>query len=50
MPSNYIIDNPNTEEVYYKLLEDIDRLKRNYWNYTITDPILSSLAQELLLI
>lgn len=26
----YAIDNPNIEELYYKLLEDIDGLKRNY--------------------
>ena len=35
----YAIDNPNTEELYYKLLEDIDGLKRNYWDYMTTEPI-----------
>ena len=24
----YVIDNPNTEEIYYRLLEDIGGLKR----------------------
>lgn len=31
----YAIDNPNTEEMYYKLLEDVDGLKRNYWDYRL---------------
>lgn len=34
-----IIDNPGSEEVYYKLLEDMDDLKRNYGDYMITEPI-----------
>ena len=36
---HYAIDNPNTEELYYKLLENIDGLKRNYWDYMTTEPI-----------
>lgn len=35
----YVIDNPNTEDLYYKLLEDIDGLKTNYWEYMTTEPI-----------
>lgn len=35
----YAIDNPNTEELYYKLLEDIGGLKRNYWDYMTSEPI-----------
>lgn len=35
----YIIDHPNIEEVYYKLLEDIGGLKRNYRDYMTTEPI-----------
>ena len=34
-----VIDNPGNEEVYYKLLEDIGDLKRNYGDYTTTSPI-----------
>ena len=35
----YAIDHPNTEELYYQLLEDIDGLKRDYGDYMITEPI-----------
>lgn len=35
----FVIDNPNTGEVYYKLLEDMDALKTNYWDYMTTEPI-----------
>ena len=35
----YVIDNPNTEELYYDLLEQMGDLKRNYWDYMITQPI-----------
>lgn len=35
----YTIDHPNTEEAYYRLLEDIGGLKRNYWDYMTTEPI-----------
>lgn len=35
----YVIDNPNTEEIYYRLLEDIGGLKRNYGDYMTTEPI-----------
>lgn len=34
-----VIDNPGNEEVYYKLLEDIGDLKRNYGDYMTTSPI-----------
>ncbi len=33
------IDHPNTEELYYSLLENMGDLKRNYWDYMITEPI-----------
>lgn len=35
----FAIDNPNSGEVYYKLLEDINALKTNYWEYMTTEPI-----------
>ena len=35
----FVIDNPNTGEVYYKLLEDMNALKTNYWDYMTTEPI-----------
>ena len=35
----HTIDHPNTEEAYYRLLENIGGLKRNYWDYMITEPI-----------
>ena len=35
----HTIDHPNTEDAYYRLLEDIGGLKRNYWDYMITEPI-----------
>lgn len=34
-----VIDNPVNEEVYFKLLEDIGDLKRNYGDYMTTSPI-----------
>ena len=33
------IDHPNTEELYYDLLERMGDLKRNYWDYMSTEPI-----------
>jgi len=35
----YVIDNPNIEEMYYDLLERMGDLKRNYWDYMTTEPI-----------
>ena len=35
----YAIDHPNTEELYYDLLERMGDLKRNYWDYMSTEPI-----------
>lgn len=35
----YVIDHPNTEEVYYALLKNIGALKQNYWEYMTTEPI-----------
>ncbi len=35
----HTIDHPNTEDAYYRLLEEIGDLKRNYWDYMITEPI-----------
>lgn len=35
----FAIDNPNSGEVYYKLLEDMNALKTNYWDYMTTEPI-----------
>lgn len=35
----YVIDNPNTEEIYYKLLEDMGDLKIHYYDYMLTEPI-----------
>lgn len=35
----HTIDHPNTEDAYYRLLENIGGLKRNYWDYMITEPI-----------
>lgn len=34
-----VIDNPDNGEVYFKLLEDIGDLKRNYGDYMTTSPI-----------
>lgn len=34
-----VIANPGNETMYYKLLEDIGDLKRNYRDYMITSPI-----------
>lgn len=34
-----VIKNPGSEEVYYKLLEDMGDLKRNYGDYMTTAPI-----------
>lgn len=34
-----VIDNPDNEEVYYKLLEDIGDIKINYGDYMTTSPI-----------
>ena len=33
------IDHPNTEELYYDLLESMGDIKRNYWDYMTTEPI-----------
>lgn len=33
------IDHPNTEELYYDLLERMGDLKKNYWDYMSTEPI-----------
>lgn len=33
------LDHPNTEDMYYALLERIGGLKRNYWDYMSTEPI-----------
>ena len=35
-----VIDNPSNEAVYFKLLEDIGDLKRNYGDYMTTSPII----------
>ena len=35
----YAIDHPNTEEQYYDLLERMGDLKKNYWDYMLTEPI-----------
>lgn len=35
----FVIENPNSGEVYYKLLEDMNALKTNYWDYMTTEPI-----------
>ena len=35
----YAIANPNTEELYYNLLENLDGLKVNYRDYMTTAPI-----------
>ena len=35
----HAIDRPNTEELYYDLLERMGDLKRNYWDYMSTEPI-----------
>lgn len=35
----HAIDLPNTEELYYDLLERMGDLKRNYWDYMSTEPI-----------
>ena len=35
----FTIDHPNTEELYYDLLERMGDLKRNYWDYMSTEPI-----------
>ena len=35
----FAIDHPNTEELYYDLLERMGDLKRNYWDYMSTEPI-----------
>lgn len=34
-----VIDNPGSEAIYYKLLEDMDDLKTNYSEYLTTEPI-----------
>ncbi len=34
-----VIGQPNTEEVYFLLLERMGDTKYNYWDYMITDPI-----------
>ena len=31
----HAIDHPNTEELYYDLLERMGDLKRNYWDYML---------------
>lgn len=33
------IDLPNTEELYYDLLERMGDLKKNYWDYMSTEPV-----------
>ena len=33
------IDHPNTEELYYDLLERMGDLKKNYWDYMSTEPV-----------
>ena len=35
----YAIDHPNTEELYYDLLERMGDLKRNYYAYMSAEPI-----------
>ena len=35
----YAINNPNNEEMYYSLLENIGGMKTNYWEYMTTQPI-----------
>lgn len=35
----YAMDHPNTEELYYDLLERLGDLKTNYYDYMSTDPI-----------
>ena len=35
----FAIDHPNTEELYYDLLERMGDLKRNYWDYMSSEPI-----------
>ena len=35
----YAIDHPNTEELYYDLLERMGDLKSNYYDYMSTEPI-----------
>ena len=35
----YAMDHPNTEELYYDLLERLGDLKTNYYDYMTTEPI-----------
>jgi len=35
----YLIDNPNIEDAYYELLENMGDIKRNYGDYMTTEPI-----------
>lgn len=35
----YAIDHPNTEELYYKLLEDMGDMRYDYGDYMTTEPI-----------
>ena len=35
----HTLDHPDSEDAYYRLLENIGGLKRNYWDYMITEPI-----------
>ncbi len=35
----HAIEHPNTADAYYRLLENIGGLKRNYWDYMTTEPI-----------
>ena len=44
----HVIDHPNTEELYYDLLERMGDLKRDYWDYMSTEPINCDVELERL--
>ena len=44
----YAIDHPNAEELYYDLLERMGDLKRNYWDYMSSEPIICDIELERL--
>lgn len=44
----HAIDHPNTEELYYDLLERMGDLKRNYWDYMSSEPINCDIELERL--
>ena len=44
----HAINHPNTEEMYYDLLERMGDLKRNYWDYMSSEPINCDIELERL--